>query len=1337
MKFLHAADIHLDSPLAGLRARADLPDAVIQNCTRRAFTAMIDLALAEDVAFVVIAGDLYDADWKDFSTGLFFAQEMQRLGRPCFVLRGNHDARSLITRSLTLPSNVREFSSRTCETATLADLGVALHGHSFPNRAVPEDLSAGYPPPRAGMVNIGVLHTSAEDPGEHETYAPCSVAGLTIKGYDYWALGHIHARRVLAERPWVVFPGNLQGRHPKETGPKGCTLVTVEDRQVVAVEHRTVDVLRWAALEVDAAGADVATLTGRIADAVGATLAAADGRPVLARVTLLGATALHGTTARRYRAPRRRVPQRRVRTEGRPVRGVGARAHAAGSGGGGRRAGAAACRFRGRVERSGAGRRAARGTGIGAPATAGSRARRAGSSGRRRWPAQPRRGGMADRSRCTGRERTGMKLTRLDLLRYGHLADVALAFPEDAALHVVHGANEAGKSTALAAIADALFGFGHRTDFDFLHGAPALRIGFTLLARDGTEESFVRRKGRRDTLRDAADQVVAEDALLRFLGGASRELFERSFGLDGVRLRQGGQELLRSGGDAGESLLASTGLHNLRAAVVRIDDEARSLVGDGRGRRLLSEAVATSQRARREVEERSVVPRDWLAETAAQTAAADGLAQVQAATLALTAENSRLQRIRRVAPRLAELDAERDKLAALADVPHFPPDAEIRLRDAVAARRDAVRDAERESADAGRLATERAGMPQDPATLEAQDAIDALALRRPVVVQAANDLPGVRADVAAHRSKVADALDDLGVSQAPEAARDAVPAAGVRRTVQRLVSQRAALDARAASAGETLIAARRQRDLAANALHDAPAPPSPALLRRTIDAVRGEGPLDTDLARAERAFADAARDAAAALAALPLWQGDMAGLGACKLPLPADADAVALLLDRSGQTVAEIRAQADGLASEIATLEEAASRLAAGETVPTPDAVATARLVRDRIWRLIRRMHEGGSGPSIEEHAGLPAGPLPDAFEALRDDADRLADRRADDAQRVAEYLGTRARLDLLRGRRIATDAALTEAEAAAAEAMAAWHAVWEPAGLAPKSAAAMAEWRHDRAQVLRLAAAEAEARGRCDDLASRRARARSSLAALLPGEAADDDACGHGAARGGDVRGSRDRGERLSQPDRDPRTGGGTPARAGAGGEGCRRRARHLAHGLGAGCGGTRTCGGCLGGRCRGRARCLGAHRGNRSGLAGGRAARARHGGDHRDVRRRCARGAGAAWRSGHRRAAAGGCGAPCPQAGRCPQGRCGCGGSDAADRRPRGGGGRCGAATAHRRRGTGRAADDCRDGGRRRTGTRHRTRARPRPRRREHRTPRRDAAGAGRRPCGSRAAR
>ncbi|HEV7268549.1 MAG TPA: DNA repair exonuclease [Falsiroseomonas sp.] len=293
MKFLHAADIHLDSPLAGLHARADLPSALLRDCTRRAFAAMVDLARAEDVAFVIISGDLYDGDWKDFSTGLFFAEQMKRLDRPCFLLRGNHDAKSIITKDLSLPPNVREFSTRTCQTHELGELGIALHGHSFPNRAVPEDISDGYCEPLPGFLNIGLLHTSANDPGEHETYAPCEPGRLALKGYDYWALGHIHARRVIQQRPWIVFPGNLQGRHIRESGAKGCTLVTVDEGRIVAAEHRSLDTLRWALLEVEASGDDEAALARRLADAVQQALAGADDRPLLARLVLQGDAPAH------------------------------------------------------------------------------------------------------------------------------------------------------------------------------------------------------------------------------------------------------------------------------------------------------------------------------------------------------------------------------------------------------------------------------------------------------------------------------------------------------------------------------------------------------------------------------------------------------------------------------------------------------------------------------------------------------------------------------------------------------------------------------------------------------------------------------------------------------------------------------------------------------------------------------------------------------------------------------------------------------------------------------------------------------------------------------------
>ena len=295
MKFLHAADIHLDSTLAGVRRAGGIPLHVTQDCTRRAFTNMIDLAIAEGVAFVIIAGDLYDMDWKDFSTGLFFAGEMRRLDRPCFVVRGNHDAASVISRSLEPPPNVHVFSDHKTETVLLDAHGVAIHGRSFPHRAVPEDLSATYPPPVAGRLNIGVLHTSADDPGEHARYAPCSVSALSIRGYDYWALGHIHQRRVLHERPFIVFPGNIQGRHPNETGAKGVTLVEFHDGRITgSPEHRSIDVLRWAQVVVDVDGADsVGDIAARARMALTVAQQDTEGRPLIARVILSGTTARH------------------------------------------------------------------------------------------------------------------------------------------------------------------------------------------------------------------------------------------------------------------------------------------------------------------------------------------------------------------------------------------------------------------------------------------------------------------------------------------------------------------------------------------------------------------------------------------------------------------------------------------------------------------------------------------------------------------------------------------------------------------------------------------------------------------------------------------------------------------------------------------------------------------------------------------------------------------------------------------------------------------------------------------------------------------------------------
>lgn len=299
-KFLHAADLHLDSPLRGLEADRDAPVEVIRGATRRALGRMVDLALSEHVAFVVIAGDIYDGDWPDFGTGMFFANQMRRLhvaGIPVFAIRGNHDAANKMTRSLRMPE-VTIFDHKQAHTHTLAELGVALHGQSFAGQAVPEDLSRGYPAPMPGLFNIGILHTSASGYNGHEVYAPCDINRLRAHGYDYWALGHVHTFDVLSRDPYVVFPGNLQGRHIGETGPKGACIVTVTDGQVAAVDHHALDVLRWANLAVDVCGAaDEAEALTHVQAAIDSALRDVAPLPLALRLSLTGATQAHSALA--------------------------------------------------------------------------------------------------------------------------------------------------------------------------------------------------------------------------------------------------------------------------------------------------------------------------------------------------------------------------------------------------------------------------------------------------------------------------------------------------------------------------------------------------------------------------------------------------------------------------------------------------------------------------------------------------------------------------------------------------------------------------------------------------------------------------------------------------------------------------------------------------------------------------------------------------------------------------------------------------------------------------------------------------------------------------------
>ncbi|MBL7236094.1 MAG: DNA repair exonuclease [Komagataeibacter hansenii] len=296
-RFLHAADLHLDSPLLGLTEKSGDYARLVADASRRAFDDMISLAIETDCRFVVLAGDVFDGDLRDTQCGLFFVNGMARLkaaGIRVFMILGNHDAENRFARHLHVTDNVYLFSSTRAETRTMDDLGVAVHGRSFGSRKVEDNIARHYPPPVPGLFNIGILHTACEGREGHETYAPCTVEQLVNHGYDYWALGHVHNREILHEDPYVVYAGNLQGRHAREAGPKGASLVTVRDGEVAGVAHQVLDAVRWASATVDlSTTATHADMTALIRDVVSALVEQAQGRPLALRLELTGTTPLH------------------------------------------------------------------------------------------------------------------------------------------------------------------------------------------------------------------------------------------------------------------------------------------------------------------------------------------------------------------------------------------------------------------------------------------------------------------------------------------------------------------------------------------------------------------------------------------------------------------------------------------------------------------------------------------------------------------------------------------------------------------------------------------------------------------------------------------------------------------------------------------------------------------------------------------------------------------------------------------------------------------------------------------------------------------------------------
>lgn len=260
LSFIHAADLHLGCAFAGIR-QAD-PDVARELCrsTFTAFDRIVDLAIHRQAAFVLFAGDTYNADDGNLQAHLHFRQGLQRLhdsGIQSFIIRGNHDPLTSSSPSLDWPSSVHLFPVTASESQVVRQGGeavAAIYGMSYGKREVRDNLAKSYPSPDGDVFNVAMLHGNCGGDPSHDPYAPCTLEDLRPARFDYWALGHIHKHRVLWNSgPAVVYPGSPQGLNPKETGPHGCCHVEVGRRRHISLTFQETGAVRWRQERIDIA----------------------------------------------------------------------------------------------------------------------------------------------------------------------------------------------------------------------------------------------------------------------------------------------------------------------------------------------------------------------------------------------------------------------------------------------------------------------------------------------------------------------------------------------------------------------------------------------------------------------------------------------------------------------------------------------------------------------------------------------------------------------------------------------------------------------------------------------------------------------------------------------------------------------------------------------------------------------------------------------------------------------------------------------------------------------------------------------------------------------------
>lgn len=258
VRFIHAADLHLDSPFRGLK---DIPDALYQQAKECTFVALQKLtkhAIDNEVDFILLAGDLFDGENRSFKAQFQLKKALELLDYhniSCYIIHGNHDHLNGNWISINWPKNVFFFKDEVdFYQYKKNEMTVHIYGYSYPEKSVKQSIVSNYRKIGSADFHIGLLHGTANGQEGHDLYAPFSVNQLLEKDFDYWALGHIHKRQVLYQEPYIIYPGNTQGRHKKELGEKGVYLVELAKEESTNVTFLPTSQIIWEEISISIDG---------------------------------------------------------------------------------------------------------------------------------------------------------------------------------------------------------------------------------------------------------------------------------------------------------------------------------------------------------------------------------------------------------------------------------------------------------------------------------------------------------------------------------------------------------------------------------------------------------------------------------------------------------------------------------------------------------------------------------------------------------------------------------------------------------------------------------------------------------------------------------------------------------------------------------------------------------------------------------------------------------------------------------------------------------------------------------------------------------------------------